>query len=93
MLFRLYKITSILLSIVVVAINIFFIITELNGENFNIGVIVLIYIFSFLYCVFVIYVVIHMVIAFGGDKYQHIPWVEKYFTICLDDHNRHYVSD
>lgn len=77
----------------VIAINIFFIITEINGDNLNIYMIVLIYIFSFLYCAFVIYVVIHMVIAFGGDKYQHIPWVEKYFTICLDDHNRHYVSD
>ncbi|XP_066260691.1 protein Malvolio-like [Euwallacea similis] len=84
-----YKTVSILLAVAIIAINVFFVISEIGK---NIIVLVLVYIYAVFYIIFVVYVAVHMILSFGGDKYNHIGWVQKYFTVPLDENNRQYIN-
>ncbi|KAL1490533.1 hypothetical protein ABEB36_013209 [Hypothenemus hampei] len=88
----LYKISSICLAVLIVAINIFFVVMEVREQDLNVAVIVVIYLGAAVYFLFVTYVVIHMVLSFEGDKYHNVSWAKKYFVVPLDESKRHYLE-
>ncbi|XP_059610455.1 protein Malvolio isoform X1 [Phlebotomus argentipes] len=74
------KIVSILLSILVIAINIFFVIDQVNHSNLHTGWMVLIVLFGIAYICFNIYLVIHMAVNMGSERLAEMPLVQKYVT-------------
>ncbi|XP_050293730.1 protein Malvolio-like [Anthonomus grandis grandis] len=79
-----YKVVSVLLAAVIIAINIFFVSNTIAESDFDTYVLVVIYILAVAYFVLVVYTLIHMVISFSGEKHFEKPWVKKYFSVSLE---------
>ncbi|KAL3276613.1 hypothetical protein HHI36_011985 [Cryptolaemus montrouzieri] len=67
-----FKVCSVVLGIVVVAINGFFLFTNLFQEQLSVASIALIAIASILYILFVLYLTLHLYISFGDKKLKTI---------------------
>ncbi|XP_076257520.1 protein Malvolio-like [Rhynchophorus ferrugineus] len=80
----LYKITSVFLGAIIIAINIFFVVSTIQGWDLNVWVLLPIYLLSILYFVFTIYIVFHMYISFGGKQLENAKWVQRYVMKTLD---------
>ncbi|GAB0088235.1 protein Malvolio [Sergentomyia squamirostris] len=74
------KIVSILLSILVIAINIFFVIDQVNHSDLHSAWMVLVVLFGIAYICFNIYLVIHMAVNMGSERLAEMPLVQKYVT-------------
>lgn len=78
------KVASILLSIVVIAINTYFVINTVNELElhwFPLLVVILVGIFYLLFCV---YLVIHMAISMGNTRLLRYGFVSKYVMGPID---------
>lgn len=91
MFFRGYKVTSILLAVVIVAINIFFVADTIMEENFNVLIHSVIYVLAVGYFALIVYTVVHMFVSIAGDKYNNVPWVQKYVSVPLNENNRNHT--
>ncbi|KAL5273077.1 SLC11A1 family protein [Megaselia abdita] len=72
------KIVSILLAVVVIAINIYFVVVQVMTASLNDGWVTLISIGGVLYLLFNLYLVIHMAATMGNKKLMNSRWVQKY---------------
>ncbi|CAG9766746.1 unnamed protein product [Ceutorhynchus assimilis] len=87
-----YKITSVLLTIVIVTINIFFVVNTIQESDFSNGILAVIFVLAVGYFILVIYTMVHMIVSFTKDNCENVHWVRKYFTMPLNEKNRHYVK-
>ncbi|XP_055326953.1 protein Malvolio-like isoform X3 [Sitodiplosis mosellana] len=72
------KIVSVLLFILVIAINITFVVDRLNDADLDWGWFTLVIIFSVLYILFNIYLVIHMAVYMGSERLRNLSLVQKF---------------
>ncbi|XP_017769455.1 PREDICTED: protein Malvolio-like [Nicrophorus vespilloides] len=77
------KIVSILLSVVVVSINIFFVVSTVSEQNLPAGAIAAIGVVGFFYLLFCLYLVIHL-IASMSETVAKIPIIQKYVYVEAD---------
>lgn len=80
--------TSILLAVVIIAINIFFVADTIMEENLSVLVLSVIYALAVGYFALIVYTVVHMFVSIAGDKYTNVPWVQKYVSVPLKENNR-----
>ncbi|XP_060526013.1 protein Malvolio-like [Cylas formicarius] len=80
-----YKITSLILSIIIIAINIFFVVSKIEEWDLHVGLIVLIYVFSVAYLLLIVYIGLHMYVSFGGKSIEDHPLVRKYLIVPLPE--------
>lgn len=72
------KTIAILLSVIVIAINVFFVYGTLSELNLSAGLITVIVIVAILYLIFVLYLSVHMIASMRNDNLMHIPFIKKY---------------
>ncbi|XP_076253827.1 protein Malvolio-like isoform X1 [Rhynchophorus ferrugineus] len=72
------KIMSVLLSLVVIAINIYFVVSTVNEFNLNWFWLALVIFLGILYILFCTYLVIHMAVSMGDTRLLRYNFVEKY---------------
>lgn len=73
------KVVSILLSLVVISINIFFVMSQVNEANLGAGLLTLISIFAICYLLFNIYLVLHMCANMGSESIVNMRVSTKTF--------------
>ncbi|CAH1112007.1 unnamed protein product [Psylliodes chrysocephalus] len=78
------KIASILLSIIVIAINTYFVINTVNSLDFHWFPLLLVVIIGILYLLFCLYLVIHMAISMGNTNLLRYNAVNKYIIGPVD---------
>ncbi|XP_055847861.1 protein Malvolio isoform X2 [Episyrphus balteatus] len=86
------KIFSIILTIVVIAINLYFVIDQVRGADLDNLLFVLICIFSVLYLLFNIYLVIHMSACMGSQRLNDSTWVKRLVLPSQDGFSMNGVS-
>jgi len=72
------RIVSILLSVVVIGINIFFVMSRVQDADLSAGWISLVVIFAIAYIAFNVYLVIHMCCSIGSTWFTQFSFVRKY---------------
>ncbi|XP_055384851.1 protein Malvolio isoform X2 [Condylostylus longicornis] len=72
------KVVSILLTIVVISINIFFVVSQIMEHHLGSGYIVLIAFVAVAYIIFNFYLIIHMAANMGHNKLSNMTVVQKY---------------
>ncbi|XP_066998155.1 protein Malvolio isoform X2 [Anabrus simplex] len=72
------KIIAVLLSAVVIAINIYFVVDTTTSGVSNPALLALIYIFGIFYVLMCIYLLLHMVVSFGGTRLNNSRLVSRY---------------
>ncbi|XP_037940864.1 protein Malvolio isoform X2 [Teleopsis dalmanni] len=72
------KITSIALTVVVIAVNLYFVISQVETYNVEGGILAIICIFAILYLLFNLYLVIHMAACMGNRVLNNNKWVQKF---------------
>uniref|UniRef100_V5GXD1 Protein Malvolio n=1 Tax=Anoplophora glabripennis TaxID=217634 RepID=V5GXD1_ANOGL len=77
------KIVSIILSVIIVGINIYFVAEQLIELDLAVGWQVLIYIITILYFLLIVYISIHMYISMGGTKLENNEFMQKYVYIPI----------
>lgn len=82
--FRANKVVSILLSIVVIGINTYFVINTVNELNLHWFPITIIVIVGIMYLIFCAYLVVHMVISMGNTSLLRYGFVKKYVMGPVD---------
>ncbi|XP_037825589.1 protein Malvolio isoform X2 [Lucilia sericata] len=92
------KIVSILLTIVVIAVNLYFVINQVEALNIEGGVLAVVCIFAILYLLFNLYLVIHMAACMGNKTLMNSRWVQKYVlpsqnSFSIKNANSAYASE
>lgn len=82
-----FKVCSIVLGIIVIAINAFFVVTKILESDLSTLVIILIVILSICYSIFVLYLSLHMVISFGSTKLENVTLIQQYVMNDLPSAN------
>jgi len=72
------RVVAILLSVVVIGINIFFVMSRVQEAELSPGWISLVVIFAIAYIAFNFYLVIHMSCSIGGTWFTQFSFVRKY---------------
>ncbi|XP_026474305.1 LOW QUALITY PROTEIN: protein Malvolio-like [Ctenocephalides felis] len=72
------SVVAILLSILVIAINIYFVVDQVNNGDLTEGYLALIVIFGILYLLFCLYLVIHMSASMGCRSIANLSFVQNY---------------
>ncbi|XP_061390848.1 protein Malvolio isoform X2 [Musca vetustissima] len=72
------KVVSILLTIVVIAVNLYFVINQVEALSIEGGVLAVVCIFAILYLLFNLYLVIHMIACMGNKSFMNNRWVQKW---------------
>ncbi|XP_026474855.1 protein Malvolio-like [Ctenocephalides felis] len=75
---RVNSVVAILLSILVIAINIYFVVDQVNNGDLTEGYLALIVIFGILYLLFCLYLVIHMSASMGCRSIANLSFVQNY---------------
>ncbi|CAH0554096.1 unnamed protein product [Brassicogethes aeneus] len=70
------KVVSVILSIVVIGINIFFVVEKLSANQFDTGLLFLIFLVALMYILFVVYLGIHLYISFGDKQIESHPMIQ-----------------
>lgn len=83
-----YKVAAIFLGALIVAINIFFVASTIEGWNLDSFVLALIYLIALGYFLLVVYTTLHMFVSFGGTSLENAPWIQKYVIVALDTKNQ-----
>ncbi|KAJ8951986.1 hypothetical protein NQ318_010732 [Aromia moschata] len=73
-----FKIVSVILSVVIVGINIYFVAVQLVELELNIGVQLVIYLVALIYFIFIIYLSLHLYISLGDKNIENHPLMLKY---------------
>lgn len=79
--FRAIRIVSVLLSIVVILVNIFFVYNTVDEWELEGGAIAAIGVGAVLYLVFCVYLAIHLAAAMGNKTLRESKFVQKYVTV------------
>ncbi|XP_075145215.1 solute carrier family member malvolio isoform X2 [Haematobia irritans] len=92
------KIVSILLTILVIAVNLYFVVTQVEALSIEGGVLVVVCLFSVLYLLFNLYLVIHMIACMGNKRFINSPWVQKWVlpsqnSFTIKNANSTYASE
>ncbi|XP_037940865.1 protein Malvolio isoform X3 [Teleopsis dalmanni] len=92
------KITSIALTVVVIAVNLYFVISQVETYNVEGGILAIICIFAILYLLFNLYLVIHMAACMGNRVLNNNKWVQKFVlpnqnSFSLKNVNSTYASE
>ena len=75
------KVFSVVLAMLVIAVNIYFVVQYVIGLNITVWYFVLpISILGFLYLLFCLYLTIDMIINMGGERLATLPIVRKFFS-------------
>lgn len=77
------KIVSIVLSLVIVGINIYFVAEQLIELDLDVGWQVLIYLGTVLYFLFIVYISVHMYISMGNTNLENNELIQKYVYIPI----------
>lgn len=85
LIFRTMKIISILLSMIVIGINVFFVYRTVSELNLSFGPIIAIIIVAIFYMILVIYLAIHMIVSLQSNNFMHIDFIKKF---VLNDDER-----
>ncbi|KAJ3628160.1 hypothetical protein MTP99_015485 [Tenebrio molitor] len=72
------KVVFVILSVVIIAINIFFVTGTLADLDINSNVFIAIGIAAAIYFIFVLYLALHCYISFGNKRIENHPWIQKY---------------
>uniref|UniRef100_A0A6M2DXH6 Putative mn2+ and fe2+ transporter of the nramp family n=1 Tax=Xenopsylla cheopis TaxID=163159 RepID=A0A6M2DXH6_XENCH len=72
------SIVAILLSVLVIAINIYFVVDQVNHGDMTAGYLALIIIFGILYLLFCLYLVLHMSASMGCNSLSNLTFIQKY---------------
>jgi hypothetical protein len=75
---RFMKVVFVILSVVIIAINIFFVTGTLADLDINSNVFIAIGIAAAIYFIFVLYLALHCYISFGNKRIENHPWIQKY---------------
>nr|CAH7718716.1 unnamed protein product [Callosobruchus chinensis] len=75
------KIISLMLSVTIVAINIYFVVEKLLQLSLQLYIVTVVYVLASCYFVFILYLVIHLYIAMGGTWMRHHPAVSKFVMV------------
>lgn len=82
--FRGNKIASIILSIVVITINTYFVVNTVNEHNLHWFFLLVIIIVGIFYLLFCFYLVVHMAISMGNTSLLRYHFVNKYIMGPVD---------
>ncbi|CAH1993272.1 unnamed protein product [Acanthoscelides obtectus] len=77
------KIISLMLSVVIVVINIYFVVEKLLNLSLQLYIVSIIYILAVCYFIFIMYLVIHLYIAMGGTWMSDHPAIAKFVIVPL----------
>ncbi|XP_002073816.3 protein Malvolio isoform X2 [Drosophila willistoni] len=72
------KIVSICLTIVVIGVNLYFVVNQVEAMQIEGGLLALVCIFAILYILFNIYLVIHMAACMGNQRLMNSRWVQRF---------------
>ncbi|XP_068157360.1 protein Malvolio isoform X3 [Drosophila tropicalis] len=72
------KIVSICLTIVVIGVNLYFVVNQVEAMRIEGGLLALVCIFAILYILFNIYLVIHMAACMGNQSLMNSRWVQRF---------------
>ncbi|XP_032595795.1 protein Malvolio isoform X1 [Drosophila grimshawi] len=92
------KIASILLTIVVIGVNLYFVVVQVETLEIKGGMLALVCIFAILYLLFVLYLVIHMAACMGNKRLINSRWVQRFVlpsqnSFSIKNANSTYASD
>ncbi|KAM7362171.1 solute carrier family member malvolio isoform 2-T2 [Cochliomyia hominivorax] len=92
------KVVSILLTILVIAVNLYFVINQVEALNIEGGILAIVCIFAMLYLLFNLYLVIHMAACMGNKTLVNSQWVQKYVlpsqnSFSIKNANSTYASE
>lgn len=82
--FRGNKIASIILSVVVIAINTYFVVNTVNEHHLHWFFLLLVIVIGIFYLVFCFYLVLHMAISMGNTSLLRYNFVNKYIMGPVD---------
>ncbi|KAJ8964406.1 hypothetical protein NQ317_003100 [Molorchus minor] len=80
-----FFVTSILLSVVIVGINVFFVAQQLIDLDLAIGLQIVVYFVAFIYFVFILYLSLHLYISLGNKKLENHPKILKYVFVPVGE--------
>ncbi|XP_029406153.1 protein Malvolio isoform X1 [Bactrocera dorsalis] len=72
------KVISIMLTIVVITVNIYFVVVQVQTASLENGLLALVCIGAILYLLFNLYLVIHMIACMGNQRFVNNRWVQKF---------------
>ncbi|XP_030373785.1 protein Malvolio isoform X1 [Scaptodrosophila lebanonensis] len=92
------KIVSILLTVVVIAVNLYFVVVQVEQFSITGGLLALVCIFAILYLLFNLYLVIHMAACMGNQRLMNSRWVQRWVlpsqnSFSIKNANSTYASD
>ncbi|XP_034662590.1 protein Malvolio isoform X2 [Drosophila subobscura] len=92
------KIVSICLTIVVIAVNLYFVIVQVENMQIEGGLLALVCIFAILYILFNLYLVIHMAACMGNQRLMNSRWVQRFVlpsqnSFSIKNANSTYASE
>ncbi|XP_073822823.1 solute carrier family member malvolio isoform X2 [Musca autumnalis] len=92
------KVVSILLTVVVITVNLYFVINQVEALSIEGGVLAVICIFAILYLLFNLYLVIHMIACMGNKCFMNNRWVQKWVlpsqnSFSIKNANSTYASE
>ncbi|XP_068157357.1 protein Malvolio isoform X1 [Drosophila tropicalis] len=92
------KIVSICLTIVVIGVNLYFVVNQVEAMRIEGGLLALVCIFAILYILFNIYLVIHMAACMGNQSLMNSRWVQRFVlpsqnSFSIKNANSTYASD
>ncbi|XP_023035787.1 protein Malvolio isoform X3 [Drosophila willistoni] len=92
------KIVSICLTIVVIGVNLYFVVNQVEAMQIEGGLLALVCIFAILYILFNIYLVIHMAACMGNQRLMNSRWVQRFVlpsqnSFSIKNANSTYASD
>ncbi|XP_068157359.1 protein Malvolio isoform X2 [Drosophila tropicalis] len=92
------KIVSICLTIVVIGVNLYFVVNQVEAMRIEGGLLALVCIFAILYILFNIYLVIHMAACMGNQSLMNSRWVQRFVlpsqnSFSIKNANSTYASE
>ncbi|XP_023035788.1 protein Malvolio isoform X1 [Drosophila willistoni] len=92
------KIVSICLTIVVIGVNLYFVVNQVEAMQIEGGLLALVCIFAILYILFNIYLVIHMAACMGNQRLMNSRWVQRFVlpsqnSFSIKNANSTYASE
>ncbi|XP_036229346.1 protein Malvolio isoform X2 [Bactrocera oleae] len=72
------KVISIMLTIVVITVNIYFVVVQVQMASLENGLLALVCIGAILYLLFNLYLVIHMIACMGNQRFVNNRWIQKF---------------
>lgn len=79
--YSIIKIISILLSVIVIAINIFFVYNTVDELELGQGLIAVVIVYGVLYLLFCVYLAIHLAVSMGNKTLAKLSFVQKYVMV------------